>query len=301
MATPALLGDADEGRWLSLITPEVAGIADAAAFGTWRKQIVNMVRMGVLEAWAALDAPDGPVGTLLLVQSNGGSRQVMLGAGDLSTATLGDLMNAVAERSQAVFWGGEVGPDWADRLAPRGFETFVHTGFVCRLAKVEALRVPFEPDPAIVAWDPAWRGDAVRLITEACAHNLVGLTLVLPAAPTRAMVAAHVDALLGPGGTLMAEATSLHVVDGQLRGIILIIRSPEGPLVHFVGVDPAGRGGGVAKRMLLRSQHALVAAGEVDLHFWTTEANAPVHRMYEPQAIEALPPRPCGYWLRPGV
>lgn len=299
--TSVVFGTDDEGRWLSLLTPEGAGLADAAAFATWRRQLVSFVKLGLLDVYATVDDAAGPARAVLVVQPSGGHCNLVVGAGDLDDAALGALVDAVTARSAAVTFTAEVGPDWAARLAPRGFAAFEHQSFVLHLPRVAALREPAVADPALIAWDDLYRAEVSAMAAQACEQTLAGLMLTLPSAPSRAALAAHIDAFAAPGGALLSDATSLHLTDGRVTGVLLMVKGPAGPLLQVLVVDPAVRAEGVARRLLRRSQRTLLAAGETQFHFWTTDDNTPVHRLYQPAELDLLSTQRCGYWLRAGT
>jgi GNAT superfamily N-acetyltransferase len=288
----------EEDRWLPLLAPRAADFPDADAFGAWRDQLVDLARVGALELQGVLPAEGGPATGALLVQKTGGHGTVLLGMGDLGGDRLEAAMGGLMARYEALTWTAETGPGWAERLAPLGVRAFDHQTFRNPLAETVPVLAAQPPDPAIAPWDDAYREAVVGVLAAANAGNLPGLLLTLPRLPTEQAVRDVLDARLGPAGDLMPEASFVYLVDGRPAGVILLIRGADGPALFDLAVLPEARGRKAGRAMVRAAQRALLAAGHDTMWFWTTDDNAPVHAIYEPNEAVLHAASRCAYWLR---
>lgn len=287
--------------WSHFLTPQVAGLADPEQFTAWRGQVWTAARFGMFEAHGVFPA-SGPAGgptAVLLVQEAGGHRVVMLGLGDLAGDALRQAIGHLMASSTAVSWQEDTGPGWADRLADLGVRRFDQQSWVNHLAPVMARLADVPPDSAVVPWDDAWLDDAVRLVVAANAGSLAGLVLALPHPPTAAGLELQVRAMVTPAGKLLREASFGYLIDGALAGVVLIVAMPDGPALYELAVDAATRGRGAGKHLVHAAQRALYALGHPTMLFWTTDANAPVHRISKPGESEVVESVPSAYWLAP--
>ncbi len=295
------LAPEDVDTWSHFLTPQVAGLADPEQFRTWRDQVWTAARFGMFEAHGVFPAgaPTGRPIAVLLAQAAGGHRTVVLGVGDLADDVLRQAFGQLMAISAAVSWQEDTGPGWADRLADLGVRRFDHQSWLNRLEPVMRRLADVPPDPAVAPWDDAWLDDAIRLVVSANTGSLAGLVLALPHAPTPAALEAEVRAMVTADGRLLREASFGYRVEGSLAGVVFIVALPEGPALYELAVDPATQGRGAGKHLVHAAQRALFAAGHREMLFWTTDANAPVHRISKPGESEVVGSVPSAYWLAP--
>lgn len=295
------LAPEDVDRWSHLLTPQVAGLVDPTHFRAWRDQVWSYARLGVLESWGAFAGEDPVPAAVLLTQEAGGHRTVMLGMGALAGEALRALVARLQGASLALSWQEATGPGWADRLADLGVRRFEHQTWANHLGPVMARLAAVPPDPAIVPWDDAWLEDALGLIVAANAGGLAGLLLALPHPPTAAAIAREVRAMIAEPGSLMREASFGYLVDGALAGVVVLLRLENGPSLYELAVSEATRGRGAGKHLVHAAQRALAAAGHAEMAFWTTDANAPVHRISKPGESTCVAQVPSAYWFAPAL
>lgn len=288
----------DVDRWAHLLTPEAAGLPDPHEFNAWRGQVWAAARFGVLDAYGV--GPAGAPDAVFLVQEAGGHRAVMLGLGELDTALRPGIAHLMAGAA-AVSWQEATGPGWADRLADLGVRRFDHQTWLNHLPVVMERLATYPPDPAVQPWRDAWMEEAIALVVAANAGTLAGLVLALPQAPTGAGLAAEVRAMVADETKLMRDASFGYVVDGKLEGVVFLLMLDDGPALFELAVSAATRGRGAGKHLVHAAQRALHAAGHRTMHFWTTDANAPVHRISKPGESEAIAHAPSAYWIAPDL
>ena len=292
----------DVDHWSHLLTPAVAGLPDPEAFQAWRGQVWSYARLGLLEAFGAFAGADAVrPDAVLLTQENGGHRMVMLAAGDLADGPLRAAIAHLQGVSMALSWQEATGPGWADRLADLGVRRFEHQTWANRLDPVLARLADVPPDPAVVPWDDGWLDAAVDLVVAANVGTVAGLLLSLPHPPTAGHVAREVRAMLTAEGQLLRDASFGYLVDGRLAGVVALLMLDGAPALYELAVSEATRGRGAGKHLVHAAQHALHAAGHRTMTFWTTDANAPVHRISKPGESELVEAVPSACWLAPGM
>lgn len=84
----------------------------------------------------------------------------------------------------------------------------------------------------------------------------------------------------GQYGPLVPEASLAVVADGTTRGAIAVTEDRGVPLVGHLVVEPAERGGGLGRTLLVRSMLGLAAAGYADCRLNVMAENFAARRLY---------------------
>lgn len=293
------LAPEDVDLWTHLLTPQVAGLVDPAAFKAWRDEIWTHARFGLVETWAVYprEAAGGSPQGVLLAQNTGGHRSVAVVAGAFEGEALREAIAPLMADAAALSWPSELAPDWADRLADLGVRRFEQQHWVNRLDVVLPRLAGEPPDPAIAPWDASRLDEVIALIGAANAGSVAGFMLSLPYPPTRSAIEAQARAMLAEGGSLLPEASFLYLLDGAVAGAVLIVALPDGPTLYELVVAPLTRGRGAGKHLVHAAQRALHAAGHREMRFWTTDTNAPVHRISKPGESFVSGATACACWF----
>lgn len=97
--------------------------------------------------------------------------------------------------------------------------------------------------------------------------------------------------LAGEYGRLLADC-SFVIADGDSIASACLIswyEPAESPFVVFTMTRPESKGQGMARFLLKKSIHALIARGDTQLTLIVTNGNAPAQRLYASLGFEALP------------
>jgi ribosomal protein S18 acetylase RimI-like enzyme len=268
----------------------------AEAFAAWRDSAVAGLiigRTGFMGVWEH----DSLVGGLLLEGSKA-HRTVMAVLGTVSPEALVAAMAELQNRTSAITYAEETGPDWPALLAPLGFKTFSRQTFVQEQALVEFRELPETP-LVVETWDDRHRDEVVKLLATANVGSLDGLFLTMPEWPTAEACARVLDALLAGQEGKFLPACSFTAREGDaLRGVLLAVESaPQQALLFDLAVHPAARGQNLSRRLVHAMQRAMAAQGYTELLFLTMAENTPVQKLFRREEIVRYEESNGGYWI----
>jgi ribosomal protein S18 acetylase RimI-like enzyme len=173
---------------------------------------------------------------------------------------------------------------------PEAEETRVMEGLgFARFARSEMRYPPDRPTPngrsgGSAAVRPTVPNDAAQLTSlhQAAYRGTFDRYLFLVHVdPARDAELAVREILTGRWGEFLPWASPVVESDGHLRAAALVVRAPYGPLIADVMVDPASRGRGLGRAVLVASIHSLRERGESVIVLNVTEGNRPAIRLYE--------------------
>lgn len=234
----------------------------------------------------------------LVLQERGAWRQVVLGRGP-QPAVLNAII-ALREMSDALLWNeADVNVDGAT-LDSNGFGELTRQVFTQDLAKVPRDFQP-APDLEIAPLRGAAVADARSLFAQTHANSAEGLYCTWPDEPTvRQCGIAFERYLSGEDGATVPGACVVVLFERKVVGVIACAASStkDTATLLALAVDPRVRGRGLSRVLVRHAQRALFDAGFARMLFLTTDANAPVQRLFTPEEIISTETSKLRLWLR---
>lgn len=288
-----------QGPLLGPLCEELAGkFSERAAFEAWRGGLLAAVEAGELKVLARWDG-EHPASALLYQEGHGLATVLAWLGPDPGDEGLCAAIATLQSTHLALVWNESCGPDWPHRLRALGARPYALQTFVQDLTRVP-FRALAETGVAIGPWQSSDKEAVIRLVVEANCAMLPGLFLALPDAPRPKQLDASLRRLLdGDSGDWLRWASRIARMDGLVVGAVLAIRRDERPFLYELATHASVRGRHVGLHLVQALQHALLAAGEREMGFITTDTNTPVHRMFTPDEIMASEESRGGYWLAP--
>jgi ribosomal protein S18 acetylase RimI-like enzyme len=270
---------------------------DTRAFEAWRAGLHQAMAVGQIGAWVALQA--GVAISALLYQASPSLATILAGLGRVDDAFLHTAMGQFMDRYAVLIWGEACGSDWPARLATYGARSYVLQTYVQDLQRV-TFRESGRDDVTIRLWETGDREQVLPLLVAANSHTLAGVFLTMPDAPTGASLEAFLARLVeAPESRFVAEASHVAVLAGQCVGVVLgVLREDGKPFLLELATHPVARGKQIARRLVMAMQSAWLQLGFTEMAFITTEANAPVQRLFEASEIRGKQETRGGYWIR---
>ncbi|PZR07877.1 MAG: hypothetical protein DI536_26300 [Archangium gephyra] len=240
--------------------------------------------------------PHGAVA--LVLQERGAWRQVVLGRG--AQPALLDAVTALRESSDALLWNeADVNID-GPTLDANGFRELTRQVFTQDLSKVPRDFEP-APDLELAPLRGAAIADARSLFAQTHANSAEGLYCTWPDEPTVRQCGRVFERFLsGEDGATVPGACVVVLLERKVVGVIACAASSTKGTATLLAlaVDPRVRGRGLSRVLVRHAQRALFEAGFGRMLFLTTDANAPVHRLFTPEEIVSTETSKLRLWLR---
>ncbi|MGV3623462.1 MAG: GNAT family N-acetyltransferase [Archangium sp.] len=234
----------------------------------------------------------------LVLQESGKWRQLVLGRGE--PAAVLAAVNALRESSDALLWAADDVNVDGPTLDANGFHALTRQVFTQDLAKVPR---DFQPaaDLEIAPLKGAAVADARSLFAQTHASSAEGLYCTWPVEPTVRQCGVVFERFLsGADGAPVPGACVVVLFERKVVGVIVCAETEKKGTATLLGlaVDPKVRGRGLSRVLVRHAQRALFDAGFARMLFLTTDANAPVQRLFTPEEIISTETSTLRLWLR---
>lgn len=244
----------------------------------------------------AVIARSGDGAAVLVLDERGSWRQVALAAG--AELPLLRLLSELRTSSEGILWSEETVELEGPKLDELGYRLFERQVFTQDLSLVPLD----EPDPEGLEVGPLTAADLAQsreLFARAHAMNVAGVYCTSPEAPTLERCGLAFDGFLSEKPVPSACVVVRN--QGRVVGVVLCSASKEeeglGVLLGLA-VDTSERGRGLSHVLVRRAQRGLKAAGFARMLFFTTDNNAPVHRLFTADQIVSTETYRARIWLR---
>lgn len=290
MATGRLLAWNESDLLATLLGPAAPPLLRAGAAAGL---VSGRVRVAVAEA------ADGTLAGLL-AQGGEGCWVLAASLGSAEPAARLAAFDALTADARLVVWDDEGEPAWLPLFAARGATPFERREMVQVVARARHHALPEDPALTLAPWQAGPEAEAVLdALAAASAATLNGVFLTTPAPPTRAAVRKVLgEALVSAERPFRPDASFVARLDGRPIGVVLTLAgaAPGEVLLFDLLVAPEARGRGVARRLIMALQEAVVAAGDSHIRFLTLGHNDPVLKLFHADELDASEARRYARW-----
>ena len=276
----------------------LTGLLDPALPALARTGLAAALVMGKVRAAVAPTRDGGLAG--LVAQGGGGTWILATGLGAWEPEAIAAAFDVLAADARLVVWDDAAQPAWLPGLASRGARPFERRHLLQDLSRVRHPDLPADAGLALTPWAAGPEAEAVLdALARASQDTLNGVFLTTPAPPTYDAVRRTLaNAVAGEGRAFLPAASFVARRDGRPVGVVLAVAGdqPTEVILFDLLVDPAARGQGIARRLVMALQAAARAGGRDRLRFCTHGHNDPVLRLFHPEELLESERRTYGFW-----
>lgn len=254
--------------------------------------------MGRVRAAVATTASGALAG--LLAQGGDGWWCLVGSLGSADEAAQRAAFRVLTADARLVIWEDALAPSWLPWFADLGAAAFERVELVQAVARARHAAERPGGGAVIAPWPGGAEGEQLLdALAAASAGTLNGVFQAAPAPPTVAAVRSGIARTLASvERPFLPEASFVARLDGRAIGLVLTVAGtePGEVLLYELLVDPAARGAGIARRLIMAVQDAVLATGRARIRFLALGDNDPVMRLFHDDELVERSSRRFGRW-----